>query len=262
MRRCGSASNGKTGFFENEGVLLGVYLGADYAAEHEWGIKGLCELFGISGEGVGVEKRVATVVPPLRYEEKGQGAVLVVTRYEYRLNGAGESEDLRIYKGDKFAGAWCDEDFGIHVKGKDNVEKLRKLHEAIQNKNVLLYIGGNGDNPFSRGGLVIAIRDVYPAEWAENMRQVDEDQIALTEAAKATGIRERVCANLKSSWGGLPFYALSPRWRFENDTPSAHKVIFWLNPCDQNKLNYGWFTVEELDQWIEGKGPIPKTPEG
>jgi hypothetical protein len=25
----------------------------------------------------------------------------------------------------------------------------------------------------------------------------------------------------------------------------------------QDKVNFGWYTVEELEQWIEGKGPIP-----
>jgi hypothetical protein len=87
------------------------------------------------------------------------------------------------------------------------------------------------------------------------MKQKDEDRINLHEAAKATGIEEKVCAALKSDFGGKPFYALSPSWKNKQNT--KHKVVFWLNPTDQQKNNYGWFTVEELEQWIEGKGPIP-----
>jgi hypothetical protein len=33
--------------------------------------------------------------------------------------------------------------------------------------------------------------------------------------------------------------------------------MYFLNPMRQQENNFGWFTVEELEQWMEGKGPIP-----
>ena len=58
---------------------------------------------------------------------------------------------------------------------------------------------------------------------------------------------------------GLSWYALKPAWRDFFEDPvyqSEYKVIFFLNPEGQNKYNSGWFTVEELLQWIKGKGPV------
>ena len=43
-----------------EDVLYGVDLGADYCAEHEWGIDRLNKSFGINTEDVGVNKRLQT----------------------------------------------------------------------------------------------------------------------------------------------------------------------------------------------------------
>jgi len=36
-------------------------------------------------------------------------------------------------------------------------------------------------------------------------------------------------------------------------------VIFWLNPVDGRRNNHGYFTVEELAQWTQGTGPVPKS---
>ena len=43
-----------------EDVLYGVDLGADYCAEHEWGIDRLNKSFGINTEDVGLNKRLQT----------------------------------------------------------------------------------------------------------------------------------------------------------------------------------------------------------
>ena len=59
----------------------------------------------------------------------------------------------------------------------------------------------------------------------------------------------------KSSYGGRAYLCLSPQW-ISGDRKSQHPVMYWLNPADQDKNNAGWFTVEELDQWIAGTGPV------
>lgn len=35
-------------------------------------------------------------------------------------------------------------------------------------------------------------------------------------------------------------------------------VHYWLNPRDQHLNNSGWFTEQELLDWIDGKGPVVK----
>ena len=49
------------------------------------------------------------------------------------------------------------------------------------------------------------------------------------------------------------YYALSLRWKDDD----KKEVIFWLNPMEQDKNNFGWFTVEDLKDWAKGKGKIP-----
>jgi hypothetical protein len=44
-------------------ILMGINFGADFCAEHEWGIKGLYRIFGIPDTGYGLSKRKITKVP-------------------------------------------------------------------------------------------------------------------------------------------------------------------------------------------------------
>ena len=62
----------------------------------------------------------------------------------------------------------------------------------------------------------------------------------------ATGIEEVLKA------AGKKWYALSPGWR---DKRKQH-VDFFLNPCEQERYDFGWFTVEELRQWARDEGPV------
>jgi hypothetical protein len=58
------------------------------------------------------------------------------------------------------------------------------------------------------------------------------------------------------------WFALSPKWSGEikstvnGEINTQFDVIFWLNPMDQHTNNAGWWTVEQLMQWGEGKGPV------
>jgi len=33
-------------------------------------------------------------------------------------------------------------------------------------------------------------------------------------------------------------------------------VVFWLNPTEQHKYNFGWFNIEDLTDWASDKGKI------
>ena len=277
MRKCGKQPE----FLDKKGKLLGICLPADYCAEHEWGIEKLKECFGIptfeKDQGpVGLEDRKATKVPnkeraqysyeDLLYQENSKVAALTVGFHIYRFKPEDEKKTLlecipselkaRPELDECLNGAWDEGSFGILAKGKKNIENLRKLRDAIEAQNVAIFLGGGG--VFENPGLVIALYDVFPHEHKAAMKKADEDRIKLVAAAKATGIEKKIRENLKSSYGGHPFFALSPRWANGNEQKETkHKVVFWLNPTDQDRNNFGWFTVEQLEQWIEGKGPIP-----
>lgn len=278
MRKCGKTPE----FVEQNGRLLGISLPADYCAEHEWGIEKLKSLFGIKlyekDEGpCGLERRQATKSPgkdkdswgcqDFLYEERKEMAALTVGHHIFRSKP--EDANLTLFdqlpyelkhrpnsKDSEFIeGAWDGESFGLIVKGESNIAKLRALRDQIEAVNVAVFLGGGG--VFENPGLVIAFVDCFPEYAKENMRKADEDTINLHQTAKATGIEEKIVAKFSDTYRA--FYALSPAWKGtagKNNT--KHKVVFWLNPVDQQNNNYGWFTVEELEQWIEGKGPIPK----
>jgi hypothetical protein len=113
-----------------------------------------------------------------------------------------------------------------------------------------------------------------PKETLDQLVAMDKDAEALKKAAKKTGIVQKIDKINKTaqdaekkksgrpySFGNDPngYFALSPRWAFDNEKDKTkHPVMFWLNPQNQKDNNFGWYTVEELDQWINGEGPVPK----
>src|SRR5690554_1350633 len=54
---------GKTIHRLPDGTLLGVNLGADFTAEHEWGIKRLRDIYAIDDDAEGIGRRRIGVVP-------------------------------------------------------------------------------------------------------------------------------------------------------------------------------------------------------
>ena len=61
---------------------------------------------------------------------------------------------------------------------------------------------------------------------------------------------------------GLTYLALVPQW---DQTPEGTRVQadpkFWLNPANRNKHESGWYSLADLREWAQGRGPIIKTKE-
>lgn len=266
------------------GKTIFLSLGADYCAEHEWGINDLRLMLGVDGakpkyaqEEVkykkphGIERRRITNHSLIRlYEHKGQVLLMceepwITKRFEEHLEKDGPAKtwkefrprELSLWGDETLATAWDGGSFGVLAKGDDAV-RLRELHKEILAGNVAIWVGGTS-NPFARGGLILAIVSNVPAEHLETMRAADEDAEKLKAASDATGIIDRLKA------AGKGFFACSPRWlegtfkTVDGEKKSTYPVIYWLNPMEQHENHFGWFTVEDLDQWIKGEGPVPKT---
>lgn len=274
---------------EEGGDFIGINLGADYCSEHEWGIGDLQRDFGIRTESrrpfekqkpliglpkplFGIERRLITQVPqgltltehtiqPVRAwdsREKGEPAPCQAWYLEYRPRAAGELPTeinhvlLPITEWETVTCAWSERDFGI-VAAFDEYDELghiQELWEAFQRQDVIMGIFGGG--VFENGGLTIAIASRIPEEYVQSMHDADEDHYNLLIAAEKTGIQARVDES------GLRYFALSPRWADEEKEKDENNVVFWLNPEEQHANHYGLFTVEDLDAWIRGEGPIPK----
>lgn len=268
---------------DDEGRVVVVSLGADFCAEHEWGIKGLRRAFGIptevTRENAGLDYRKIRQVPQPSslgelyvhdFESKAwdrskkksvpvKGHALL---YYHRVDNPEWSEEyinkipgeLTPYEANfEFSSAWSESDFGLLANSQNprNVESVDRLLLAFKDLDVAVWLGGGG--VFQNAGLCLGIVSRMDQSIFEQWKAVDLDGIALKEAATATGIEEK----LKEA--GRRYFALSPRWNHEMNggkSETKHPVMFWLNPMEQDKYSYGWFSVEDLELWAEGKGPV------
>jgi hypothetical protein len=265
-----------------DGKLLLFNLGSDFCGEHEWGIKDIVRDFGIKKKltkrNIGIRRHAITQVPENRLFlfEKGDEAILYYGSAALYRNDAFNFEAAKRclredYKDDFYTG-WSGSDFGIRVKGAEKIAKLKELYEAFIAKDVAIWIGGSG--VFKNGGLMLAVKSNLSKEHLNMLKDADTDTLKLNDASDKTGIIKRLDKVNKDSgaewrWDQpCAYMCCSPAWLINKDEDdlearmkergTEHPVIYWLNPHNQRKVNFGWFTVEELDQWIAGTGPIPK----
>lgn len=236
--------------------FVGVNIGWDFTAEHEWGSGGIFRLLGIQNSD--------KVDGPDRYlignDDNIRSGKVAINNQEWfvirceRQYGYGE-RDLK----DFLPGYWSDDqdvigawsgDSGFVVGVKDqNVHDM--LLEAIDNCDLIVTgrsLFAREDNPFSGNGMKLMVRSLIPQEWTQAWIEADQAARRLEKAVNETGIKKRL------EKAGRRYYALKPHWFGDDETD----LRFFLNPCEQQENNFGWFTVEELDQWIKGEGPIPK----
>ena len=263
----GNRRGDDSGWMEHEGKMIAANLGASFTAEHECGITELNKTLNINvnPDVLGIDRyRIRHTNPKGLHlvEQNDNEAALVLVdpdNFKYMLGKKLDeyfNGEMRIYEND-FASAWCENSFGIHVKGKENVEKLKKIQQAIYNRDAAMWLGGGG--VFKNAGLVIGRISEIPEHLKKGMYDKHVEANKLQEASDATGIKAKIDAT-NEKWysknkGGIHppcgYYALRPSWN--NSAATKHPVIYWLNPQEQQKNQYGWYTVEELLDWIKSK---------
>lgn len=169
--------------------------------------------------------------------------------------------------------SWSDSGFEIMAYSDGAKTFLNDVAAAIREGDFACFRGGGNSNPFDRGGLVLCIPSRVPKASKDQMAKAHAERKRLLDAAEATGIERRLRERIDcgSDLGGFrPFfseyryYALAPAWsetirdRGEDRggiVETKHPVVFFLNPGSENAES-GWYTVEELDDWLAGKGPV------
>jgi hypothetical protein len=250
------------------GQDIGICLSADYCAEHEWGINHLKDSLGIPKQddtfyrtpqrlrSVGLERRKNTKYFKnlLVLEERAKDSLVLGYGSSFRSWTDEKKEyvpyDLkRVFPGSEpLVAAWDESGFFIGSSGKTpDAERtkvtMKNIHQAIKDNNIILFMGGGG--VFENPGLCIIIADKLPQKQAEEFKQGDEERLKLEDEALATGIYDKLKEAKKN------FYALSP------SRSKDGSLIFWLNPQEQHLNNCGWYLLEDLEDWINGKGRIP-----
>lgn len=264
MQRASNTSNSI--LVDDDGRAYGFVLAADYVSEHEWGIRGIQGTFGIAGGPGDFVDRISTLdasrtirtgdLKTMRHE--GRKKVTDDGRY---LTTDAYHEDVptrllsRFDADTPFTGAFDEGHFAIGAYSPEAIALLDVIHQGVAEKDLAIWMGGS-DNPFGRGGLVVARASLVPRERKDAFDAAAKDKRDVKQAGLDTGIAERIKAGIVDPrYGRMPYFALSPAWITEG-RESAHPVMFWLNPSDQTNHAYGWFTVEELDEWIAGRGPV------
>lgn len=252
---------------EQDGEFVGVNLGWDFTAEHEWGIEKLTGNFGISGvqnglfnKRLGIDARQVTKISPhLRLHVKGNFTYLI--SYHSYGKDVGVKRELdrvidahwKTWKKDQpeitLQTAWDSNTFGVATQGKEGRKHLKELFNAFLNNDAAITFGYPG-SPFGNTGLLLLIVSKLSQEYLEALTGADLDAIALVKASKKTGIIKRL------EKAGRKYYTCAPRWANDEKT----KVEYWLNPQEQKKYSSHWMTVADLDDWIAGKGKAMKEP--
>lgn len=260
-------------------TVFGFALGYDFCAQHEWGIPFLREALGLPEKEVpvGIEDRTITKAENLGFltyqhrsrdkrVKKTMPAALLYCSDRLRFQSEAESstpdeiahrlgasfsadfaKDLKWYKParDDIVSAWASQSgFAIHVRGEENVKRLTDLHEAFLAHSVS--IAGAATMGFSRNALSLVMNNRLPPETFKSVREADEAHVRLLAAVQQSGIEDRLKA------AGRNYYGLMPRWA----DGEGSQLLFFLNPREQKLYSHGWFSVEELDQWIAGTGPV------
>jgi hypothetical protein len=287
------------GLIVDEGKFIGIALGYDYCAEHEWGIKELKQICGIpdsSKKTMGVKSRTITKVPLLIFKEeivkrdttkikKGKYAVLY-TGMQWRSKEENEeyiSHDLKNWiedlnwnakwnaehpstrgEKDNIITAWDSGSFGVAVMGEKEVEWLKELKTAIEEKRLTIAVANlRAKNPFAGSSLCLMITDRIPQETLDAMYLGDKTYFDREDYEEKIGMK-KIIQNNKGSYGGLHYFmACSPKWIDYNNTEGTleeqkkkyntkYDIMYWINYSDDDN-NYGWYTVEEIREWLTGK---------
>lgn len=264
MRKGGEGSR----FLRDEkGDIFGVYFAGGQCAEHEEGIEDILEMFGvplgverdlskINSDMLGIKGRtVSRFNEELFFFEAGPTHSVLIFEPFWGGVSAGESFEKGHWEIDTLPAdisvAWSKRAFGVvadHTFEKNRPHKkfMEALYEAFRKKDVAIWLGGSG-NPFAGCGLVVVIASLVPEKIKEKMRRDDASDYRLMKAMAETGIEKILKA------AGKRYYVLSPSWKDDKET----EIRFLLNPCEQKENNYGWFSLQDLKDWAEGKGPIP-----
>lgn len=157
--------------------------------------------------------------------------------------------------------SWSDRDFAVIGCGTEARHAVGMLRDALVRGDLILSMGA-GKVPFAKSCLNLMDIKAVPGWFLQDCVDKDVDHNTLVAAVKETSIEER----LRNA--GRRYYALSPEWIVPSDNNGLIGLVktecefrFWLNPMDQKENRHGWFSLYDLEDWIDGKGVIPMNPE-
>jgi hypothetical protein len=279
------------GLIIDDDKFIGIALGYDFTAEHEWGIQDLRTLCGIpeaSKKSIGVKSRTITKVPPLVFQEttkKGMKFAILYTGNKWHTQEENEKylpgemknyvDDLiwneKWYKEhpstrsdkDNIITAWDGGSFGVAVMGDKEVGYLKELKEEIEKKNLTIAVANLREaNPFAGSSLCLLITDRIPIETRDALYRGDKSYFDREDYEKKIGMKKIIAEKEHNGYKGSKYFcACSPKWIDHDDAENREKrkkemntkydIHYWVNYSDDDD-NYGYYTVEEIKEWLTG----------
>lgn len=231
--------------------FMGIALGYDYCAEHEWGIDDMKNRFAIPEGGkknMGVKSRSITKnIPNLIFKKetyKKKKFAILYTGHQYWHEGDDNliPHDLEHYKKDidwrieydsknpsehretkdPMISAWDGGSFGVGVMGEKEVKCLEELYLAFQNKNVVIaMINHRAHNPFAGTSLSLMIKDRLPQEITDMMYNADKEYQDRVDYEKKIGMTKLKQSTREGS----------------HDNKYGHKHGYYI-ACSANWIDY------------------------
>lgn len=261
------------------GRLIGVALGFDFCAEHEQGARPFYRSMNVNTDVLGFDRMVARRAPPVvrfdawteRKPKANQRARQDVDPDKLKhaalhvAASPGQEEPLRELvkrhivpvnptaayyspERDDIGCAWDEGTALIWVRGAANVARLQEIHAAILAQDLVL--NAPVQSGFvRRGGLSFGIASRFSEEFKKDLLESDRYNARLEKAVIQSGVRDLLKENK------IGYYALTPAW---HDAERERGLLFFLNPMDQRRNHADWFTLDEIEQWAKGTGPVIK----
>jgi len=262
---------------EEKKYIIGISLGYDYCAEHEWGIKGIKSKLGMPSElnpkNFGLAFRTMTKLDEkaLKFfkvektvaEKDYSFACLILEDGWYNFGPERMPRDLENFQdmmipskwdkeGKTIITAWDEGGFGIVVRDEKNVKYLEEIYDAFNKKDICIGLFGGG--PFANAHLTIAIKSRMPDDAEKDLKKSDMESF---EISKIRAIWEEKAKKAgKESF--KDFMCISPRFFAFNDkekeTEQMKKIgtkynfHIWINASNDN---YGWYTGEQVEKWFK-----------
>jgi hypothetical protein len=162
------------------------------------------------------------------------------------------------YPSPESVASWDESGFCVITRNPEMGDFLEELHQSLETGTSAIWLGGAGNNPFARNGLALGILEKINKETLEETAKLEKEELLLQKDVEATGILNLIPEN--------KYFALRAGRTLQSrishgPIKTDFNVMFFLNPYDQHNHNFGWFTVEELRDWMQGKGPVFKTHE-
>ncbi len=275
---------------DTHGEIFGINLGADFTAEHEWGIKGICRYFDISRELSheldGFDGRKNNKFPndkesSIELDGHGEMYILeqknlygIIFNYPKKyLDGLLKGE-LKIYNDDEYyrnrcsavnngikekdqkdlACAWDENSFAfVTTPTVERKAFVNKLFESFKNLSGVVMLGGRVF--IENAGLVLLNYDKIPEDIKEEFRNKDikakKDQELYQKLEQKSGVFEALKKSNKT------FFYLGIQSLDKNENPR-----WWLNPMEQQKYEANWYSTQDLLNWANNKGKVLKKKEG